>query len=59
MKKQMNIEYRTRNVEQQKFFKRNKSIFITSIFCGSLFCGSAVQNIRSGNWIEEFRDLEL
>jgi len=26
----MNIEYRTRNVEQQKFFKRNKLIFFTS-----------------------------
>ena len=40
----MNIEYRTRNFEQQKFFERNNTTLFTSIFCGSLFCGSAVHN---------------
>jgi hypothetical protein len=38
----LNIEYRTRNFEQQKFLKGIKTMFFTSIFCGSLFCGSAV-----------------
>jgi hypothetical protein len=37
----LNIEYRTRNLEQQKFLE-NKTTFFTSIFCGSLLCGSAV-----------------
>jgi hypothetical protein len=41
----LNIEYRSRNIEPQKFLKSKRQNFFTSIFCGSLFCGSAVIKI--------------
>jgi hypothetical protein len=41
----LNIEYRTRNFEQQKFLKAG-AMFFRSIFCSFLFCGSTVHILK-------------